>query len=257
MPLTAAQICKIARQTAKVRGFETQSGQFLNLTLQELAQNYDFDTGARDTFNTVLSGATAPVGNLNAQLASGPFALPLNYLRCKEGDVYYFPIGLGNQPFPLIPVDINEFDGFFQTAGFMNYPVYFVTDLSVKDLNANPPVPPNFYVWPPANGAFPLFLRYFSQPDDIGDDTVPPELSTDIPWFPNQQYLIDQVAALLKQLVGAAEAKSDLASNREVLNRYLKMKDDKSDRAQSVKLDRRRFGRQYSTLPRSKYFGGW
>ena len=256
MPLSAAQICKIARQNAKVRGFETQSGQFLNVALRALNQNYDFDL-ARGAFNTTLTGATTQIGNLNAQLASGPFKLPLDYLRCKEGDVYYYPIGLGNQPFPLIPVDINEFDGFFQTAGFMNYPVYFVTDLGVVNPNTNPPTPANFYVWPPAGGAYPLFLRYYRQMPEIGDDVNPPELSTDIPWFPNEDYLIREVQAHLEEMTGDPAAAGHFAMNRKVLDRYLKMKDDKSDRSQSVKLDRRRFGKQYSTLPRSKFFGGW
>lgn len=129
MPLSASQICSLARQTAKVRGFTTQSGQFLNAILSELCQEYDFDV-AKKTYNFTLSGATTPIGNLNAQLASGPFKLPFDYLRAKIGDIYYFPQGLANFPIKMVPVDLAEFDGLVQQAGFQNFPVFWVTDMS-------------------------------------------------------------------------------------------------------------------------------
>lgn len=250
MPLSAQQICDLARQRAKCRGFETQSGEYLNVILAELCQNYDF-TASQGSFNFNLTPASVPIGNLNAQLASGPFQLPADYLRAKEGDIYYYPIGLGNYPLPLIPIDINEFDGLVQTAGFANFPVYFVTDMS-----QNPHVA---YVWPPASGAYPAFLRYYRQMPDI----VTPETSAVEPWFPNQQYLIEELAGRLMQLTDDARAEATLGDingntgSRAILRRYLKMQGDKTDRSQSVKLDRRRFGKQYSALPRSKYLGGW
>ena len=43
--------------------------------------------------------------------------------------------------------------------------------------------------------------------------------------------------------------------SRVLLRRYLTMKDDNTDRAKRVTLDRRRFGPSYSTLPKSKILG--
>jgi hypothetical protein len=40
-----------------------------------------------------------------------------------------------------------------------------------------------------------------------------------------------------------------------ILNRYLKLKDDNSNRAKTIKLDRRQFGRAYNTLPNTKLIG--
>lgn len=40
-----------------------------------------------------------------------------------------------------------------------------------------------------------------------------------------------------------------------MLARYLKMKDNKTNRGQTVKLDRRRFGSRYDNLPVTKTVG--
>jgi hypothetical protein len=40
-----------------------------------------------------------------------------------------------------------------------------------------------------------------------------------------------------------------------VLNKYLKLKDDSSDRSLRVKLDRRYFGQNYNRLPTTKTIG--
>ena len=40
-----------------------------------------------------------------------------------------------------------------------------------------------------------------------------------------------------------------------ILRRYLELKDDSSNRAKTVKLDRRQFGRKFSTLPNTKTIG--
>jgi hypothetical protein len=40
-----------------------------------------------------------------------------------------------------------------------------------------------------------------------------------------------------------------------LLDKYLKMKDDKGDRVQQVQLDRRRFGRAFDRLKNTKQIG--
>jgi hypothetical protein len=240
--LQAQQICTLARQVAKGPGFTLQSGELLNSILADLCQKYDLDL-AKKTLNFNLTPAAAHIGNLNAQLASGPFILPADYLRTKIGDVLYFPNGLGNFPLRLTPIDLGEFDGLVQQAGFQNFPVFWVTDMSQT--------PPIAYVWPPASGAYPLMVRYASQMPDI----TAPETSTAVPWFPNQEYLRKKLAASLMELSGDQRKPAWDAEAEDVLRGYLRMKDDSSNRSQRVKLDGRRFGSDWSRLPKSKVYG--
>lgn len=129
MALTASQLCALSRSIARVPNYAPQSGMLLNSILSDLCQKQDFDA-AKHVFNFVFTPATAAIGNLNAQLASGPFRLPPDYLRTKINDVLYFPSGLANFPLRLTPIDLDEFDGLVQQAGFQNFPVFWVTDMS-------------------------------------------------------------------------------------------------------------------------------
>lgn len=247
MPLSSAQICALAAQIAKTPGFTSQSGQFLNAILSDLCQQYDLAT-AREVFNFNFSTAAAAIGNLNASLASGPITLPSDYLRAKRGDIMWFNSG---EPFLMTPVDIEEFDALTQQPGLMSYPTYWVTDMGQT--------PPVAYVWPPASGAYPAMVRYYSQKADI----LTPENSADVPWFPNQQYLITAVAGRLMQIAGDDRWEAFLSDNEEIhpggagviLRKYLTMKDDSSNRAKRVYLDPRRFGASWSSLPKSKILG--
>lgn len=125
--LNALQITEIARQIAKgAAGFSSQSGQLLNVILEELAQNYDFDL-AKGTYSFTFPTATRAIGNLNASLASGPIFLPADYLRAKRGDIMWFNAGF---PMQLIPIDLEEFDRLVQTPGLMSFPTIWATDMS-------------------------------------------------------------------------------------------------------------------------------
>jgi hypothetical protein len=319
VPLTAQQICSLARQTARVPGYTAQSGQLLNAILQELGDSYDLDAAGK-VFNSTFSGATAPIGNLNILLASGPFTLPADYLRADVDGVLYFPQGLANLPLRLAPIDIQEFDGLVQQAGFQNFPVFWATDMSNAEpvlsttgnthttttLDALPTtaglvaglgvagrsivpgttltavgansvtlsqaatasltgisvyfaVPPIAYVWPPVTGAYPYMVRYRAHMPDI----VTPETSTEIPWFPQQQYLITALTGRLMQIASDDRWEAFLSENETahpagagvILRRYLISKDDNTNRAKRVTLDKRRFGAAWDRLPRSKVFG--
>ena len=70
---------------AKVPGFTSQALQFLNATLQELAQDYDFNI-IRKTHTFNLS--TTASGNGYAA-SSGPNAMPSDFVRLhREGSFY-------------------------------------------------------------------------------------------------------------------------------------------------------------------------
>lgn len=306
--LTASQLCGIARQTARAVNYTTVSGQLLNSILSDLCQAHDFDA-CKKTFNFNFTPAKAQIGNLNAQLASGPFTLPVDYLRAKRGDVMWF-----NQNFPyyLVPCDLEEFDLLVQQAGIMSFPTIWATDMSqaspvltttgnthgtttldtlgsVSGLQAGlgvsgPGIVPGTtvlsvgvnsvvlssaatssvtagsfffgvcpiaYVWPPASGAYPCMVRYYSQMPDIAS----PENSSQIPWFPNQGILRKKLEAALMELTSDTRRADYEASADQQMHNFLALKDDTSNRAKRITLDRRRFGPSYSVLPKSKVLG--
>jgi len=318
MPLNAAQICQLAGNRAKVPGFAADQGACLNLALQWFAQRYDFEVN-KAPFNFNFTGATAPIGNLQAQLASGPFTLPADYLRAKRGDIQFYPVA--GYPFQLTPIDLNEFDHQWQQAGFQNYPVFWATDTSLRrdvltttgsttagsgvivnmlttagltagmgvygdaiklgsvaqivagsitatgvtlsvpgDVLSTGPgasltfaVNPIAYVWPPAGGAYPCFVRYYRIPPDIAN----PASSTAIPWFAFQDTLVDAVTGRLMHESDDARAMQFLGEGAPnsvptQMRSLLQMKDDYNNRARTVSLDRRRFGPGWSNLPKSK-----
>jgi len=217
MPLQATQIVSLATQAAGVPGFTTQAGQLLNMILSDLCQTYDFDIAKKVT-------------TINLSNNSGPYGLPSDYLRALKDDLFYT---LGGVPYPLVSIDLAEFDRYPQIAGFNAYPTAYATDMSQS--------PPALYVWPPANGVLPVTLRYFSQMPDIST----PEQSSVIPWFPNQDYLITRLTGELMRLADDDRYTTFLgdgdAGAQGILRRYLDLKDDRETRAQRVTLDRRFF----------------
>ena len=254
MPLSASQIVALALQTAKTPGFTAQAGQLLNVILAELCDSYDFDV-AKVTFNFNFNpGLLTPIGNLNIQAGNGPYPLPANYLRAKEGDVMWFLQGV---PYPMIPVDLDEFDVMVEQAGLQSYPYLWATDTSQS--------PPVAYVWPPASGAFPVMVRYYAKMPDIGAGGAavngfnpggdPPEISRTIPWFPNQSYLIDKLTARVMKIADDERGRAMEADADKSLALYLTLKDDSANRSKRIKLDKRRFGRDISRLPSTKIVG--
>lgn len=251
MAQTAAQVCSLARQIAKCPGYSTQSGQLLNVILEELAQDYDFETirkTASGTFN--LSQVSGPANQYIR--GCGPNALPSDFLRAERNEIIWYLQGVR---YVLIRFDQAQFDAQVQTAGFNSYPVNYYVDLA--------PVaggdPPNFYVWPPASGAYTWTCRYFPRLTDI----TTPESSSTVPWFPNQSYLITRLAGELMRITNDDRAPLFLGDNEEagiigagaILRKYLRMKDDPEDKVNTVKLDRRRFGRAFYQLPNTKLVG--
>lgn len=237
--MQAQQIVSLALQIAKVPGYTSQGGQLLNAILEELAQTGSFDTGAKQSFEFNFNPGLISSDPLIVP-ASGPYPLPANYLRAIYGDVIWYLLGV---PYTMIPIDLAEFDQQVQQAGLQSYPYLWATDMSVS--------PPVAYIWPPASGSFPVRVRYFSRPADI----TTPETSTATPWFQQTQYLITRLAADVMQITGDSRRTEFLAEADNLLRKYQQMKDDQSDRAIRVRLDRRRFGTRFSSLPNTKVVG--
>lgn len=248
MAQTAAQICTLARQIAKVPGYTSQSGQLLNVILQELCQDYDFETILQVKSGTfVTSGASGPGNQYIA--GCGPNPMPSDFLRAKNNEIIWYLLGVR---YVIIVVDQAEFDRLTQTSGFNSYPTVGYIDMAAS--------PPNLYVWPPASGAYSYTVRYYPAQTDI----TTPETSSTVPWFPNQSYLITRLAGELMRISNDDRCAAFLGDNEEggvigagaILRKYLQLKDDPEGRVNTVQLDRRRFGRGgWTSLPNTKTVG--
>jgi hypothetical protein len=254
--LTAAQICAKAANIARVPGFLTQAGDWLNLVLNELAQNYDFAVN-RSTY--VFNFNTSQVNYLGQAFQ----ILPTNYMRSINRESFYVIQGV---PYPMIQVDLSEFDQLVQQAGNSNFPVFYATDMSLTGAPTStvfgvpgPAGAPVMLFWQVPSGAYPVTIRYYYQPGDIAN----PSTSSVVPWFPNQNYLVTRVAGQLMMEGDDERAPSFLSEDEEqhpmgagvLLRRFLQMQGDKGTRVQTVMLDRRRFGAAYDRLRNTKNLG--
>lgn len=253
--LTYAQIVARACAIAKVPGWTTQAGQYLNAVLDELVHDYDFELAAKTYWFTLTTGVVAVRGL--SIYGSGPFNLPTDFIRMKDLLSATYSIGDG-VPRMLIPCDLTQFDQLVQQAGNQSYPAILAIDLSRADSVAQGASgQAQAYVWPPPSGNFAAQFRYYSDDFQVDD----PATSTETPWFPNATYLYTRVAGELMKEADDERWVAFLGDGPEgaqgMLNRYLKNSDNKSNRAQTVQLDRRTFGRgaNFSNLPNTKSVG--
>lgn len=254
MPLTAAQICTRAAQIARVPGFLSQAGDSLNVILSDLCHSYDFSL-AKQTYQFNFN----PL-QLNS-LGQAYQNFPENYLRGIRNECFYVISGV---PYPMIPLDQEEGDMLVEQAGNQSYPVFFWTDMSKTGItnsatgSGGAAVPVGLF-WQVPSGAYPATVRYYASMPDIAN----PSTSNAIPWFPNQDYLITRLAGELMKDADDERAASYLSEDEEahplgagvILRRYLQKQGDKSNRAQTVQLDRRRFGRSFNRLKNTKQIG--
>lgn len=235
--MDAQTVCSLARQIAKCPNYTTQSGELLNVILQDLYQTYDFDVIRKTDTSIVLSTGTG----------SGPYNLQSDFVRARILEVFYTINGV---KYVMVNLELWEFDALVQQSGINNFPQAYTIDVSKVD-NTQPVL----YVWPPASGAYPLTIRYSPAMPDI----TTPESSSSVPWFPNTNYLITRLAGELMKLTNDDRAiayLSDGAQGAEgILRKYLNMKDDPEGRAKRVQLDRRFFGNRFNRLPNTKLVG--
>jgi hypothetical protein len=239
VPLTAAQIVQQACQNAQAPGWTTQASNFLNLILQDLYQNYDTTASQKDFYFTLPT----TVDSRGRCIMS----FPADYLRAKPMDCFYWIQGV---PYQLIPQDLAEMDMMVVTAGLSNFPVTFAVDTSKS--------PPQAYFWMPSSGAYQALVRYQGTMPDI---PVPADAT--VPWFPNQMYLLTRLTGELCKIADDERHELLLSDDPErapggagtILRRYMQMTGDRENRAQTVKLDRRRFGSSFDRLRNTKQVG--
>lgn len=246
MPLQAQQIVAKALAIAKCPGFTVQGGDALNEVLQDLAQTYDLEPARKA--GSVLLSIGSNVGTVG--IGSGPYLLPADYLRMFKDDIVYQVFGV---PYKMVNIDLDEFDNLVQQPGISNYPEQFATDASGGAITTYGV--PVMYVWPPSGVSVLAQFRYWAQPPDIPNASV----STAIPWFPNDTYLITRVAGEMMKLTGDKRADAYLGDGpggaQGIINRYLKNMTDDEGRAKTVMLDRRRFGRSFQNVSQTKLLG--
>lgn len=240
MALTAAQIVTVATQIAKVPGYTAQAGAFLNSILSDLNQTYDLAAALETTRTLTLN----PGSGQSPGAGSGPYTLPDDYLRMAFRGFFYY---VNQVPYILVSIELSEYNALVQQAGISNYPENFTTILE--------PTPKQLFVWPPSGGVYVCTMQYYKQMPDI----VTPETSTDVPWFPNQNYLITRLAGELMKLANDDRWQAFLGDGpsgaQGILDRYLKLQEDNEGRVDTVKLDRRMFGAPFSRLPNTKTLG--
>lgn len=227
---------------AKCPGFTAQALKLLNATLQELAQDYDFNV-IRKTYTFNFS--TSASGNGYAA-GSGPNTMPADFLRLHRRGSFYFIVQV---PYKLIGVTQEEFDAFVQQPGLQSYPC-----LAYVDVTQVAGQQPGLYVWPPTSGAYPATIRYNPQMPDITDTST-------TPWFPNSAYLYTRVAGELMKITNDDRWKDFLSdapgSNGagDLLRKYLMMKDDPETAAKTVTLDPRLFKPSIANVRNTKNIG--
>lgn len=218
--MTCQQIVTLATQNAKVPGFTEQAGMHLNMILEDLALNYDFDLMKNEVFQIVTAGGTP---------ALTPYDLPADYLRNATDELIYIVNGL---PFTLYQKSLAMLKQFFTGPGISSYPQFFATDLSLTVADN-----PIAYLWPPPNGAYTITWPYQKAHEWI----TSPETSSEVPWFPMSAYLVQELTARLC-LANDDDRGPGLSQKAEdMLLHYLKMKDDRDGYAQRIMLDRNNF----------------
>ena len=257
---TAQQIVTRACRIARAPAFLLDAGDSLNDILNELCATYDFDFARGVTyfnFNQIIGGddysldfsadfGPPLIGGMN----SGPYALPVDWLRGRRDEVFYTINGV---KYVMINIDLAEFDSLVQQPGLASYPQNYTVDLSVQ--GADGLIQPQMYVWPPPAGSYPVTARYQRRMPEV----VNPSTSGAVPWFPDQQYLITRCAAEVMKITNDSRLNEFLgdgpAGAQGILNRYLKLANDDEDRAKRVTLDRRLFNNDFFRLKNTKTIG--
>ena len=211
MTLTAAQIVTDACQIAKCPGYTSQGGRALNLVLADLQLHRNLKANLTTAF------ASLPAGT------NGPLTLEVDYLRTY--DLFYI---LAGTTYFLIPGSLREYDADV-TSQQGSQPYEWASDLSVS--------PGLLYIYPQSTTALTLTHRYYNREADI----VAPESSNLIPWFTDQDYLVQATAARLMRITDDDRYQNFMADCEHMLESHLMTEGDEQQVVKEVQLDPRRF----------------
>jgi len=205
--LTAAQLVTVACQIAKCPGYTQIAGQRLNEILVDLALDQNLDSIRRTI-------------TLNVQPNQQAYQLPVNFLRARE--CFY---NVNGAVFIVTEYALEDFDALFTGPNNSAYPEIFTVDASTNILQ--------FYPLP----LVPLSVTFRYMDNTVELPT--PDTNNGVPWFPQQAYLIEKLAAKMMQVTDDVRADSFDARADEILRRYLKL--NNGNVLKTVQLDPRRF----------------
>lgn len=235
MALQAQQIVTLACKAAKCPGFTADAGTLLNVVLADLARLHDFEINRK-----VYNFSAGTYSGLNPVNHLPYWTLPADYLRAIRDGVVYSIDGV---PITLIQKETADFDQLITTSGFTDQPVYFTIDDSAS--------PPNLYLWPPPNAAYPFTMKYYGLPADITN----PQSSTAIPWYPLQGTLIDMLSARLMKLTDDTRQTQFEAAAKQDNGEFLTQQRDLESTVKTVRLDRNTFRTGVANLKNTKRAG--
>ena len=198
----------------------------LNVILQNLAREYDFDIIRKTVAFPLVPGT-----------ANNAYALPTDYLRVKQ--LFYY---ISQEPTVLAQMPYEAYNALYQGPGASAYPQEF----AVQDQAGGS----YLYPYPLPNTSIQAQLVYYAQVPDI----INPATSSQIPWFPNSAYLYTKLAAELCAITD--DARVDKLDDRAAgfLRGELKMINDDEGFARTVALSATKFrvsggGRATKALP--------
>lgn len=216
MPLSSAQIVADALAISKCPGFLPQGGRALNLVLSDLTMH-------RNLKVNLVSSSIVVSANSN-----GPFNLELDYLRTYEA--FYL---VEDQPFFLTPSSRAQFDAEPNKSTTTNYPYEWATDLSM----VTPAVQGKLYIYPQSNTGLTLTHRYMVKRPDI----TTPESSATVPWFEDQDYLVQATALRMMRITDDVRYGMFEKECERLLEIHLLTEGDEQQVVKEVKLDPKRF----------------
>jgi hypothetical protein len=184
---------------------------YLNMVLDTLNQIYDLDYISKPVTLNFFPGTFA-------------YPLPADHLRTRE--VFY---KIDGASFNLNQIDIRDYNKLFSAPSVDTYPYDFAVDVSTT--------PHTLLPYPPPSIVNPVKVIYFPRMPYI----AAPETSAVVPWFLNQQYLIEKVAAYLMKETSDDRYQAFDAGAEKLLNLLLIMDDDKEGYAQTIKLSPQNF----------------
>lgn len=320
--LPASTLIAEALRRAKVPNYTGQALDELNAILGDLCETTSLAL-ARGVYNFSFNPG------LTTMYGSGPYSLPLDYLRTSDSSgaigtsrsswyLYPTPAYPQGTPMYMVPIDLAEFDLYPQfpsqstperwatdmgapltqritavttanllagsNAGVAAVGAGIANGLSMAGEGVKPGttisgvvqnagtasftmstpatgtntaasvffgIAPVGYAYPAPLGAYPVTIRYQRK--------MPPLTNVaQIPWFPHEGYLVRALAGRMMETSDDSRATEMLGLARDELQRYLNLADDKTNRAQVIQMDPRRFGggTPYDRARKTKY-AGW
>lgn len=237
MAYSASTIVSLACQICNCPGRIIQAGQLMNMILANYAQVMDLDVIRKPATLNIGPQAIIPYF----------YALPSDYLRVADGDIFY---NVQGEVFVPTQITLEEMDAAYTASGVSNYPMKFATDVS-QTPQPTAGSSPSIAFYPPPAIPLAVTVKYRPQTTDI----VTPESSLLVPWFPNQLVLLKDLCIQVGDVAGGEDRSARWEAEVEKrMSKYLMMDDDKEGYSQTVKLDPR-FFRTGGILPPSKKLG--